>query len=81
MTSATFPYTPIGDYGLIGDCRTAALISRSGSIDWLCLPRFDSPAVFAAILDAERGGGSPPCSKAAFRCAKIHELNLSEHSG
>jgi GH15 family glucan-1,4-alpha-glucosidase len=47
---------PIGDYGIIGDCRSAALISARGSLDWLCWPWFDSPSVFAAILDVERGG-------------------------
>lgn len=64
MPSATPPtvdgtqlsYPAISDYGAIGDCRTAALISREGSIDWLCWPRFDSPSIFAAILDPERGG-------------------------
>lgn len=46
----------INDYGVIGDCRSAALISRHGSLDWLCWPWFDSPSLFAAILDIEKGG-------------------------
>jgi GH15 family glucan-1,4-alpha-glucosidase len=49
-------YLPIADYALIGDCHSAALISREGSIDWCCLPRFDSGSTFARILDHERGG-------------------------
>lgn len=49
-------YVPLSEYGVVGDCRTAALVAADGAIDWLCLPAFDSGAVFCRILDAERGG-------------------------
>ena len=50
------PYLPIENYGIIGDLHTVALVGTNGSIDWFCYPRFDSPSVFAAILDDRRGG-------------------------
>ena len=58
-------YQPIENYGIIGNMRTAALVGMDGSIDWLCLPHFDSPSVFAAILDDRKGG--------RFRIAAVGE--------
>src|SRR5262252_6086384 len=49
-------YLPIAEHGLIGDLHTVALVGTDGTIDWYCCPRFDSPSVFAAILDRSRGG-------------------------
>ncbi|HEX3988694.1 MAG TPA: glycoside hydrolase family 15 protein, partial [Verrucomicrobiae bacterium] len=49
-------YEPIENYGVIGDLHTAALVSMKGSIDFMCFPRFDSPTIFAALLDCEKGG-------------------------
>lgn len=54
--SARAPYLPLGDYGLIGDCRGAALVARDGGIDWCCFERFDAEPVFARLLDAGSGG-------------------------
>ncbi len=58
-------YLPIENYGIIGDLHTAALVGMNGSIDWFCFPRFDSPSVFAAILDHAKGG--------RFQIASVHE--------
>jgi GH15 family glucan-1,4-alpha-glucosidase len=49
-------YPPIADHGLIGDLQTAALVAIDGTVDWFCCPRFDSPSVFASLLDQEKGG-------------------------
>lgn len=56
MSSSHDPYPRIEDLGAIGNCRTIALVSKHGAVEWLCLPRFDSPSVFGALLDRERGG-------------------------
>src|SRR5213083_3322771 len=49
-------YLPIAEHGLIGDLHTVALVGTDGTIDWYCCPRFDSPSVFGAILDSDKGG-------------------------
>jgi GH15 family glucan-1,4-alpha-glucosidase len=54
VTEARYP--DIADHGLIGDLQTAALVATDGTVDWFCCPRFDSPSVFASLLDADHGG-------------------------
>lgn len=71
-------YRPIRDYGVIGDMHSAAMVSRDGSIDWLCFPRFDSPSVFAAILDDKRGGcfAIRPAGEHRFSQAYLPDTNV-----
>jgi GH15 family glucan-1,4-alpha-glucosidase len=53
--SGTSPFPPIADYGFLSDCETCALVAPNGNVEWMCLPRFDSPSVFGAILDRDAG--------------------------
>ena len=68
----------IEDYGVIGDCRSAALVSRHGSIDWLCWPRFDSPSLFAAVLDqtAAAASRSRPARRSRPTRAYVDDSNV-----
>lgn len=68
-------YKPISDYGIIGNMLSAALVGTDGSIDWCCLPRFDSSSVFAAILDDEKGGRfhiKPPVPYESYQAYLTH---------
>jgi GH15 family glucan-1,4-alpha-glucosidase len=73
----------IEDYALIGDCQTAALVGRNGSIDWLCLPRFDSGACFASLLANPRHGRWLLCPGAPAKSRRRYVDNtlvlLTEH--
>jgi GH15 family glucan-1,4-alpha-glucosidase len=68
------------DYGIIGNCKSAALISKDGSINWCCLPRFDSPSVFAKILDNKKGGSFSirPVGRYTVRQKYIKDTNVLE---
>jgi GH15 family glucan-1,4-alpha-glucosidase len=70
----------LSDYALIGNSRAAALVSKTGSLDWCCLPAFDSPSVFAALLDREKGGYFSINPIGAFSSAQryIPETNVVE---
>ncbi len=69
-------YQPIENYGIIGDLNTVALVGLNGSIDFLCFPDFDSPSIFAALLDAEKGGRFQVIP--AFREMKTKQLYLPD---
>lgn len=64
---ATADYEPIADYALIGDSESAALVSLTGSVDWLCWPHFSSPSLLAALLDKEKGGRFRICPRNIVR--------------
>src|ERR1700729_957373 len=72
------PYLDIASYGVIGDLHSAALVGTQGSIDWCCLPHFDSPSVFAAILDDKKGGffSVSPTAEARQRPMYLPETNV-----
>jgi GH15 family glucan-1,4-alpha-glucosidase len=77
MSDAQGSYPSIGDHAIIGNCRAAALISHGGELDWLCLPRFDAPALFAAVLDQHRGGSFVVRPSAPFATVRRYVENTT----
>ena len=67
-------YPAIEDHAIVGDLHTVALVATGATIDWCCLPRFDSPAVFASLLDADRGG----CFAVRCEAARTRQLYMPD---
>ena len=82
-------YQPINSYGVIGDCHSVVLVAPDGSVDWGCLPDFDSPAIFCRLLDAERGGyfqiaptdNAIPGSQRYLRGSNVLQTRFSSSAG
>lgn len=70
-------FKPIEAYGLIGDCRSAALVGEDGSVDWACFPDFDSPSAFAAMLDPDKGGRFTVQPSVPFRACQEYEAGTN----
>ncbi|GAC1661823.1 MAG: glycoside hydrolase family 15 protein [Ktedonobacteraceae bacterium] len=89
MNELNRTYLPINSYGVIGDCHSAVLVSPDGSVDWGCLPDFDSPAIFCRLLDAERGGyfqiaptgGNIPGSQRYLRGSNVLQTRFASIAG
>ena len=74
-TTQQASYPPIGDYAFIADCHSSALVSKTGSIDWCCMPRVDSKSCFGRILDWEKGGYCQIIPSAAFEASRRYIPN------
>jgi GH15 family glucan-1,4-alpha-glucosidase len=89
MNGQTRTYQPINAYGVIGDCHSVVLVAPDGSVDWGCLPDFDSPAIFCRLLDAERGGyfqiaptdGALPGAQRYLRGSNVLQTRFASTAG